>query len=344
MKSCLPKNSIYENSDPVGRGAPRPDDGSDPRIVIRGESSIYTPTICHKSLANHKSFIDYLSFSYRPNYYITDFDVIPMRDVLVRIFNIPEQDWSISQAGWNGYKCKASLGVYGLVAWGGASQNGTIHVQLPGQGCAMVDDWIAAYEWGISNEIKLTRIDVAHDDFGGETVNIRKGREWVDKGLFSLNGRPPNVRYIDDYDSGKGKTLYIGERKNGKLIRIYEKGKEQGQPDSSWCRAEVEYRSKSRRIDWDVVLNPDLYLAGSCEAFSYLSSEQSRLETIKNSKRITLSKAIKYCRIGYGQLINLLYEQNDQNAEAVISMLIRNGYPAKLKAFHPIEQKIRRRK
>ncbi len=183
--------------------------------------------------------------------------------------------------------------------------------------------------------VKITRVDIAHDDLDGEVVNIHNARKWVNKGLFSQNGRPPNIRYVDDYDSGKGKTLYIGERKNGKLIRVYEKGKEQGQPKSPWCRAEVEYRSKDRKINWDTVLNPDKYISGSCKAFSYLSKEQSRLETIAKSKGITLDRAVKFCRTGYGQLINLIYDQYGGDAEKVIKRLSRDGYPKKLKSFYP---------
>lgn len=313
-------------------GAPDAHVEGSPRLVIRGESIISNATICHQSLSGKISFIDYLSFTYRPEH--VHLDPFPLKEVLMTVFNIPYRDWSIAQVGWNGYEVKANLGIYGLIAWGGISQRGTIHVQLYGKGCALVEDWIAVREWGISKGVKITRVDIAHDDFEGDIVNIENGREWAEKGLFSQNGRPPNVRYIDDCGSGKGKTLYIGERKNGKLIRIYEKGREQGDPNSPWCRAEVEYRSKSRKIEWDAILNPDHYISGSCEAFSFLSIEQSRLETTKLSKLITLHRAIEHCRTGYGQLINLLYQENGHDAESVVETLRRDGYPEKLKPYY----------
>lgn len=156
----------------------------------------------------------------------------------------------------------------------------------------------------------------------------------MDSGQFNSHGRPPKALFVDDLDSGAGKTLYVGQRKNGKMARIYEKGKQLGQPDSPWCRAEVEYRSKDRKLNWDSLVNPEQYLAGSYRAFSYLSAEQLRVLTTAKAKSISLDRAIHYCRVGYGQLINLMYESHDGDAEAVLRLLMRDGIPQKLKPYY----------
>ncbi len=45
-----------------------------------------------------------------------------------------------------------------------------------------------------------------------------------------------------------GRTLYIGKRENGKMLRIYEKGKHLGNPVSSWVSVELELKGKNRII------------------------------------------------------------------------------------------------
>ena len=44
----------------------------------------------------------------------------------------------------------------------------------------------------------------------------------------------------DWWGGNKGRTVYIGARENGELARIYEKGKQQGDPASAWTRIELE--------------------------------------------------------------------------------------------------------
>jgi phage replication initiation protein len=303
-----------------------------PRIVIRGESLISPPDTSETTPGNRVSFVDYLAFTCR--YDAVDPAQIPLRNELIEIFGVPRYDWCCPQTGWNGYKHRAKLDSYGLVAWGGASQRNSVHVQLTGTACARVPDWNHVSEWATANQAKLTRVDLAHDDFDGRIVNFEAGVQWLEQGLFVGQGRPPAPLIIDDCGSNRGKTIYVGNRKSGKLIRIYEKGKQLGDTESRWCRAEVEFRRKDRQLVWDMVLHPDHYLAGSCTAFSFLSAEQSRVATIARTQGITLERAIDHCRIGYGQLVNVIYLTNGKNAEAVVKALSRDGVPKKMKAYY----------
>lgn len=302
-----------------------PSEAASPHIVIRGESHSTHHSYCHTLLADKVSFIDYFSFTYKPQ------SPEILITTLIDLFNLPTDEWVKSKSGWYGYEKKIQLGDYGLVAWGGKSQKGTYHVEITGVGCNRCKDWLAVYHWGVLNRVKITRLDIAHDDLSGEILNIEKTKEWITEGAFTNKGRPPNIRFIDDYDSGSGKTFYIGNRKNGRLIRIYEKGKQLGDAISPWCRAEIEFRSKDRVIPWDAVINPDPYISGSCKAFSYLSHQQSRIKTTGRAKAITLEKAIEYCRIGYGQLINALLNIEGLEPYEIIELLKRSGIPKKLK-------------
>ena len=82
--------------------------------------------------------------------------------------------------------------------------------------------------WGETYSASITRVDLAHDDLSGEIVSVARALDWLAGGLFSNNGRPPRGRLWDDLGSGQGKTLYVGSMGAGKLLRIYEKGKELG--------------------------------------------------------------------------------------------------------------------
>lgn len=326
MKPPYPQITSIEES-LIGLGARRPDEQALPRLVIRGESTINPPSTDESSFPKI-SKIDYLSFSYK---YSGEFDhKSPLVKALLNVFNIPPEDWQRTNAGWNGYEKRIDLGRFGMVAFGGESQNNTVHVQINGQGCSQITNWKKVCEWGERSKCKITRLDIAHDDFEGEIVNIKNGLKWREDGLFDSNGRPPNSRLIDDFDSGAGKTLYIGSRKNGKLLRIYEKGKQLKDPLSPWCRVEVEFRSKSRKIDWDVITNSDSYLAGSYPALSFLAKEQSVIATTKHQNTILIAAAKKWMKSAVGQYLNFFCQLADEDIESVVKDIRRAGIPKKL--------------
>jgi len=59
--------------------------------------------------------------------------------------------------------------------------------------------------------------------------------------LRAGKGRPPSGELVDDLNAGAGKTLCVGNRKNGKLLHIYEKGRP---PESKKANPKV-WRSSS---------------------------------------------------------------------------------------------------
>jgi phage replication initiation protein len=94
---------------------------------------------------------------------------------------------------------------YGILATGGQTQGNTCLVSLTGSGCAPVKNWQVVYDLLVSLNARITRVDLAHDDFAG-VYNITAGLEMWSIGQFTTNGRPPNALYMDDFDSGNGKT------------------------------------------------------------------------------------------------------------------------------------------
>lgn len=262
-----------------------------------------------------------------------DETLLELRDVLQSCFNIPADCWLKVEGGWYGYKNRISLGKFGLIAYGGSSQQNTVHVEINGTGCSQVKDWKAVRAWGVEKRIKITRLDLAHDDHTGEIITIMQALQWRIDGGFSTSGRIPKARYIDDFGSGEGKTLYIGKRKNGKLCRVYEKGKQLGDPNSPWVRAEVEWHSRDRVIPWDAVTNPSPFLAGAYPCFNYLSTEQSRIRTQKKAFEISYDRTVKWVRTAAGPSLHAMCEINGGDAGEVLALTMRPCDPQRLAAY-----------
>ena len=140
-------------------------------------------------------------------------------------------------------------------------------------------------------------------------------------------------RLIDDLGSGDGKTLYVGNRKSGKMLRIYEKGKQLGDKSSIWVRAELELKDKDRVIPWDALVNPSHYLSAAYPCLNYLSAIQHKIKTISKSVTISLDAAIHHLRNMGGMLINVMMQKQGGDAFAVINELKRDGIPKRLSNF-----------
>jgi phage replication initiation protein len=294
-----------------------------PRIVITGGNSFPSESLQEPSAA--LAHIDWFAFTVTPP---DGGDLLDLFPDLVKLFDL--RDITSTGKGWSGYDERYNLGDAGLLAHGGHSQRGSIHVELNATGCARVADWGRVMEWGIAHKATITRIDLAHDDLDGKTVSIENALQWLKAGDFATNGRPPDSHLRDDLGSGKGKTLYVGNRKNGKLCRIYEKGRQLGDPSSPWVRAEVEFRNKSRVIPWDILINPDPYLAGAYPCLAFLSETQIKIRTISEDVKISYARAVYHGNQMVGKLINVMMQFHGGDALAVVNKLRRDGIPRRL--------------
>lgn len=334
MKYPIPAKQPIPQHRPSLHGVPAPQAGglADPRLVIRGESISGTPFTDTESLANQVSFVDYLSCTIRNHHPIIG--AFPLREIVLELFNIPLESCQPTRGGRNGYERCIDFGGFGSLSYGGESQRNTIHIQISGSGCRLIKDWLEVYTWGVSNDVKITRVDIAHDDFEGDTVTIQNAIDWYDRGLFCSNGRPPKRHLHDDFDEGDGKTFEVGVRGNSKYTRIYEKGKALGDPESPWVRAEVEFLSKDQVLGWEAILNPDHFLTGAYKAFEFLSKKQSKFERINREANMSLNRAIEWGRTACGGLINLLYLLYDGDSDKVIEILRRPQIPKALEHYY----------
>lgn len=231
---------------------------------------------------------------------------------LVAIFGKPFAEITQNQKGLNYYDYSFRLGNgLGVVCIGG--QRGTVQVSLSGVGCATArKGWENRLHDFLKNKCvrsKITRVDLAHDDLQGEYLDVYKIDEIETAGGFHCGGAKPSVRHDGNWKHNdpynEGLTLYIGKRGNSKMARFYEKGKEQGDKNSKWVRAEVEFKSADRIIPLDVLLNPSEYFMGAYPCFGELFKFESstRIKSNRKIAKVTLEHSFDWIKKQTGKYI-----------------------------------------
>ena len=233
--------------------------------------------------------------------------------------------------GCYGYRNSFVLGnSKAIFAYGGNHDTGFL--SFSGDSCHQIPNWLALVTY-LRDDLNanITRSDLAHDDYLG-IHSVDNAMRMYQEGLFTCGGREPSMDQRGNWvkPDGKGRTLYIGSSENGKLLRVYEKGMQLGAPYHPWVRWELQLGNKDREIPWDVILEPGKYLSGSYpNAMSWISEEQSRIRTLKNSSLIGYDALVHFASVGYGKLFNVML-QKEGSYEKVFEKLIREGLPARL--------------
>lgn len=326
------------------------EDGSAPRLVIRGES-LYKQIVTEggesyaivlvgnrpklielpQPLADGvatAALVDYLnaSFPFQGRSVLSEF-FNQLFGVVGRAF-APAVD---RKRGFHGYKNSFSLGeTNAIFAYGG--NNETALVSFPGESCSQIPEWLTLIQF-LHDQLgaRITRLDCAVDDFEGcHTVD-----ETVDKyrsGLLNAGGRKPKAKQSGNWiePDGSGRTFYVGSRRNGKLYRAYEKGMQLGIPWHPWVRHEVEWHNRDREIPWQAVLEPGKYVAGAYPAaLGWVSEEQARIRTLRHTAKIGYEALTHWHSVAYGKHIEVMLAV-EGSAEKVVERLRRPGFPSRL--------------
>jgi phage replication initiation protein len=221
-----------------------------------------------------------------------------------------------------------------VVAWGGENQKNKIYVSINGSGCSLINDWRKLKRFVESVSATITRVDVAVDALNGE-FTLDSAQEWYDGKGFNAGGRKPLYSVAGDWltPTGAGRTFYVGRRQNGKYCRIYEKGKQLGNRDSTWTRFEVELHNTDREIPYDIISHPSEFFSGSypcCEGL--VEHGAQRIKTLRAEHEISLEHLKAYCRIAYGKLVHVLrFDSHTQDADSrLLDDLAVVGVPRRL--------------
>lgn len=220
-----------------------------------------------------------------------------------------------------------------LLDWGGDRMRGRARLDLSGSACSRVADWKPMQDWlGAQWETTITRVDLAVDCLQGE-FTVDDGVVWLKAGEFTTGGRPPRHSTPGDWLSPKpyyGRTLEIGRRENGKMLRAYEKGL-QLKPGSGdkWTRFEVEIRNKDRDIPLDVLTRCDHYFSGAYTCLSQiLDALPERIATHQKEGELSAEWLTELCAVSYGKFVGTMRLCMD--ADELLDLISRPGVPRRL--------------
>ena len=290
-----------------------------PRTVIRGESS---------GTLGEAAFTDWLNVTFPLG--SADEPVRWFFDLFSRFTAGVFGGMTDRDRGLHGYSRSFQFD-HGGVHFALGGQRQTAFVSIPGEGCGLVRSWDKLIEL-FRDQMggRITRWDGAVDDlFGTHSVDLA-AQMWSEGG-FSTGGNRPCCTQGGNWiePDGRGRTLYVGKRKNGKMVRIYEKGMQLGAPFHPWVRWEVELHNVDRVVPWEVLLEPGKYVAGAYPCMRWINERASRIRTVKAQDAITYER-LKHCgSLAYGALINVMLER-EGSPERVVELLRRIGVPRRL--------------
>lgn len=324
-----PENESGTPAGELGRasGPPPPaESDASPRVVTRGES---TPT-------HAPAIVDWLSFTVHEGAAKHPMDWAHNLSVCLPVYDL---DVGPQEKGTAGFTNSAPLLIVragepvnvGKIAWGGESQRERVYVSLSAALCNRVSNWDRMAAILDLIDARITRVDLAHDDYDG-LRNVDEAVAMYDAGMFKSGGRNPICSCQGDWKlvSGHGRTFYVGKRGHGKLLRVYEKGKQLGDASSPWVRWEVELHNRDRVIPADVLCDPARYLAGSFPALEFISKERSPIKTQRKALKASLDHLIECLSKSYGKTINAMVMQG-LDPHDIVAMTLRGGVPDRLK-------------
>ncbi|MFJ1251709.1 replication initiation factor domain-containing protein [Cupriavidus sp. CuC1] len=308
-----------------------------PRPVIRGESG----------QREAQTIVDWLSFTFLPDGSIGD-----ALEQLRKYFHL----WfaisvtlmpSKKRAGLRGYEASTDVLAWvngetmrlATIGCGGDNVGGTMMVDMSGQGCVVVADWDAVYATVQDLDANITRCDLARDFCEGQ-VSVDQVEQMYFAGEFNAGGRIPKYKKIESGIAGcgaiGGRTLEIGKRVNGKMLRAYEKGRQLGKQDSEWLRIEIEFRNKDRVVDHRILIERDRYFVGAYKALEQLVEADplkcatDQKEAIQLQDEIVIERKLDHLQVQFGKLVDYRMHTTEENAAAFVIRIRRPGVPAQL--------------
>lgn len=261
-----------------------------------------------------------------------------LRELLHHIFGTGEKVvmGPLLDRPWNFFPRSATLvdetgSVAGKV---GVADDGRVCFSLTGQGCVHVPSWGLVRARLEELGARLTRLDIAVDDLTGETFKVEDFKQAHLEGAFVSNGRPPLARFVDDMGSGKGCTLYIGQ-KGHKELCVYEKGKQLGDPESDHTRCELRLYAHRLELPLEALTSPGKYFGAAYPILvQFVIGEIERLEVkeqMVNASAVALKRFLRnQCGTGLHLIVDAL---GDEAWEFIRQEIARPGRPGRFKSY-----------
>lgn len=244
---------------------------------------------------------------------------------------------SIRDKSWQFYSHSAVIldregEMVGRIGLGG--NGGTVCVSLSGAGCRWVKRWDRVQRQLRDMRGRLSRVDVAFDDYDGTCLDVHALRERAAQGDFAMGGRPPAHRFLSDEGHGTGCTLYVGG-KGHKELCVYEKGKQLGLPCSAWTRAEVRLYGKHVELPLDVLTQPLQYLLGAYTVLGdIIKGVCTRLKTVRKAVETTGEAMVRYLHRQIGPTLHLLRETFGHSwSDFAEARIVREGSPGRFRGI-----------
>lgn len=348
------QNTIRHNADEIEAIASK----SEMLIMVDGKPKIIPVRL---PVGGHVAVLDWLNVTvgletFEPDYsrkfleakqtdsdeFLIDDMVQDISAYLVQLFGASFRVGKRNNSGRNFYKYSYPIGdaenPYGLICIGG--QRHTALIMLSGTGCSLaLDGWEhRMYRFLTDHKTKrpkITRIDLAHDDFDG----LHSSADWADQmdklGGFQLGNRAPNVQHLGNWrrPNGKGRTLTIGQRESGKYFRGYERGKKEGDSESPWFRSEVEFKSSDRHLPFEILLDPSSYFIAAypCLRDFDLYRSPERIETTKKSAKVSWDASLQNIKRQFGKYLTVFRGvYDDKELLDLIQSRDKNAKPKRL--------------
>ena len=220
----------------------------------------------------------------------------------------------------------------GNLAFGGEFQRGKWFLQLTGKGCGIVKDWRTFQAWLEELEASISRVDIAADFLDGE-YSLDDAVNLYQLGKFNGNGRPPKTSTAGDWlEKREGRTLYVGRPGNGKLLCVYEKGKQLGDLESNWVRFELRLGNRDRKIPTDILTSPEKYFAGAYPALQELIKhvEAQAIRTFQTEGNKTLGNLMHHLKRCYGKALHQAMQLKDIDITELVEEVRIVGIPRRL--------------
>ena len=219
----------------------------------------------------------------------------------------------------------------------------TARIELTGGGCRIYETSSGsdhAQRWSLlasllgACDARLTRVDIAADDFSG-TYPVKWAIDQYTAGGFDRRGQRPKARLIDDMGCNTGRTFYVGSRKSEKQLRVYEKGKQLGDVASPWVRYEGEFHSSNRyELVLNMLVDPAPYLVGAYPVLDFVGGVGERLRIGVEEVLASCKRAVAAFRRQYGPMLNALLHASGGD-EVMLSRLIAGTARKKLPPWCP---------